>query len=74
MTEDKFMQQIHKAFGSVMKQVDVPDGTRLIMEIGLSDRPHGPPEITLCTGCTVDEETRKIVPLPQYLIEKPLMN
>lgn len=74
MTEQDFMQQIHKAFGDVIKQVDLPEGKQLLVEIGLSDRPDGRPEITICTGCTVDEQTRDIVPLPQYLLDKQYVN
>ena len=74
MTEQDFMQQIHKAFGDVIKQVDLPEGKQLLVEIGLSDRPDGRSEITICTGCTVDGKTRNIVPLREYLINKRYVN
>ena len=71
MNESEFITRLSAAVNSVLEQIDKPKGMALIVEIGLSTRPGQPDEITINTGCTVDEKTRTVHALKQWLVERP---
>lgn len=71
MNESEFITRLSAAVNSVLAQIDKPEGMTLVVEIGLSERHNAPDEITINTGCTVDEKTRTVHALKEWLIEMP---
>ena len=71
MNESEFITRLSAALNNVLEQIDKPEGMMLFVEMGLSTRPGQPDEITINTGCTVDEKTRTVHAIGDFLIEKP---
>ena len=71
MHEAEFITRLSAALNNVLEQIDKPEGMTIFVEMGLSTRPGQPDEITINTGCTVDEKTRTVHAIEQFLVEKP---